>query len=153
VDGDVSQGGVALAGVGTPVPVNSVVKTGAASVVLLELVYDGSIRVMPTKRDGSVDQQQPPDACATTPAKARPTGFLAAAPHGARLKLSRSKSAKRATELQVQTQTSTMRGTEFRVRMTTPPLAAPAPKCSKASSARQHRPENWRSAAHGQLVQ
>jgi hypothetical protein len=33
--------------------------------------------------------------------------------------------------------------------MTTLPLAAPAPKCSKASSARQHRPENWRCAAHG----
>lgn len=115
VDGDVSQGGVALKA-GDTVPVNSVVKTGAASVALLELADGSRIRVMPNSVTEVLTSSNYPMRDNSREGSSNWFSGLLRLTSGA-IEAVASKSAKRATELQVQTQTSTVgvRGTEFRV--------------------------------------
>lgn len=115
VDGDVSQGGVALKA-GDTVPVNSPVKTGAASLALLELADGSRIRVMPNSVTEVVTSSNYPMRDNSREGSSNWFSGLLRLTSGA-IEAVASKSAKRATELQVQTQTSTVgvRGTEFRV--------------------------------------
>ena len=120
VDGDVSLGGVPLKA-GDTVPVGSAVKTGAASLALLELADGSRIKVMPNSLAEVLTSTNYPMRDSSKEGTSNWFSGLLRLTSGA-LEAVASKTAKRATELQIQTQTSTVgvRGTEFRVAFDDP---------------------------------
>lgn len=120
VDGDVSLGGAPLRA-GDTVPVGSPLKTGAASLALLALADGSRIKVMPNSVTEVLTSTNYPMRDSTKDGTSNWFSGLLRLTTGA-LEAVASKTAKRATELQIQTQTSTVgvRGTEFRVAFDDP---------------------------------
>jgi hypothetical protein len=115
VDGDVTLAGAPVKA-GDTVPVGSAVKTGAGSLAVLELADGSRIKVMPNTLTAIVTSTNYPMRDSSKAGTSNWFSGLMRLTSGA-LEAVASKTAKRATELQIQTQTSTVgvRGTEFRV--------------------------------------
>ena len=115
VDGDVMLDGKPLKA-GDSVPVGSPVKTGAGALAVMALADGSRIKVMPNTLAQVVTSINYPMRDSSKAGSSNWFSGLMRLTTGA-LEAVASKTAKRATELQIQTQTSTVgvRGTEFRV--------------------------------------
>ena len=124
VSGEVSVNGVALKP-GDALPLDAPVKTGTAGLAVLELADGSRIKVMPSSLAQVVTSTNYPMRDSSSAGSSNWFSGLMRLTTGA-LEAVASKTAKRATELQIQTQTSTVgvRGTEFRVAYDEPASGA-----------------------------
>ena len=120
VDGDVSLAGTPLKA-GDTVPLGSAVKTGAASLALLELADGSRIKIMPNSLTEVLTSTNYTMRDNSKEGRSNWFSGLLRLTTGA-LEAVASKTSKRATDLQIQTNTSTVgvRGTEFRVAFDDP---------------------------------